>query len=250
MVSTASSKKYKYNKAIKSCGARERYLKDKSRNSNGFSYDPHEIKCWHNLANAIIDRAAKDFSELYFSELNTKSDESLLRHHEKESCVKFFKSEYFKILSDASPSYILNKIKNECDEIEREVDNLLFTRNGNNMMKDNYKRKKAKNKHAFYCIKMKNNENEYISLLFQISSKVNKNNLYDEFVKMFSDDKYESIYDVLLDRENISNFIEDDCFQITKDDYKTCIQKSQRQVTNRYSGRIVAHVVFNTYNKN
>ena len=53
---------------------------------------------------------------------------------------------------------VLNKIKNECDEIEREVDNLLFTRNGNNMMKDNYKRKKAKNKHTFYCIKMKNNE--------------------------------------------------------------------------------------------
>ena len=68
--------------------------------------DPYE-----ELANAIVEQAAKDYREMR-SKLRKNPNDMTARGQMGE-VVKFFHSRWFGILTDANPDYILEQLKEE-----------------------------------------------------------------------------------------------------------------------------------------
>ena len=73
-------------------------------------YEPYRF-CWEEFANAIILMAVKDYR---------RALRGLKRHpdspgysHTKRECEMFFRSWWFRVLSDADPEIILNGIRKE-----------------------------------------------------------------------------------------------------------------------------------------
>ena len=68
--------------------------------------DPYE-----ELANAIVEQAAKDYREMR-RKLKKNPNDMVVRGQMGE-VVKFFHSRWFGILTDANPDYILEQLKEE-----------------------------------------------------------------------------------------------------------------------------------------
>ena len=68
--------------------------------------DPYE-----ELANAIVEQAAKDYREM--RRKLRKSPNDMTARGQMGEVVKFFHSRWFGILTDANPDYILEQLKEE-----------------------------------------------------------------------------------------------------------------------------------------
>ena len=80
--------------------------KEKVNTKEEVSYDPYE-----ELANAIVEQAAKDYREMR-RKLRKNPDDMTARGQMGE-VVRFFHSRWFGILTDANPDYILEQLKEE-----------------------------------------------------------------------------------------------------------------------------------------
>lgn len=68
--------------------------------------DPYE-----ELANAIVEQAAKDYREM--RRKLKKNPNDMTARGQMGEVVKFFHSRWFGILTDANPDYILEQLKEE-----------------------------------------------------------------------------------------------------------------------------------------
>ena len=68
--------------------------------------DPYE-----ELANAIVEQAAKDYREI--RRKLRKNPNDMTARGQMGEVVKFFHSRWFGILTDANPDYILEQLKEE-----------------------------------------------------------------------------------------------------------------------------------------
>lgn len=68
--------------------------------------DPYE-----ELANAIVEQAAKDYREM--RRKLKKNPRDMTARGQMGEVVKFFHSRWFGILTDANPDYILEQLKEE-----------------------------------------------------------------------------------------------------------------------------------------
>ena len=68
--------------------------------------DPYE-----ELANAIVEQAAKDYREM--RRKLRKNPNDMTARGQMGEVVKFFHSRWFGILTDANPDYILEQLKEE-----------------------------------------------------------------------------------------------------------------------------------------
>ena len=68
--------------------------------------DPYE-----ELANAIVEQAAKDYREM--RRKLRKNPNDMTARGQMGEVVRFFHSHWFGILSDANPDYILEQLKEE-----------------------------------------------------------------------------------------------------------------------------------------
>ena len=68
--------------------------------------DPYE-----ELANAIVEQAAKDYREMYRKLRKNPND--MTARGQMGEVVRFFHSRWFGILTDANPDYILEQLKEE-----------------------------------------------------------------------------------------------------------------------------------------
>lgn len=73
----------------------------------------NQIYAYNELANAIIVQAIKDYRNVLRAIHNFSKDASVLR--ECRRIEKFFRSEWFSVLTDVDPEYLIGKIKAEVE---------------------------------------------------------------------------------------------------------------------------------------
>ena len=74
--------------------------------------DKTTMQCWEDLANAIVLQAAED----YAADLRAlrRRPDLKPREERKRSTERFFRSRWFRILSDADGEELMTKIRKEC----------------------------------------------------------------------------------------------------------------------------------------
>ena len=69
-------------------------------------HDPHE-----ELANAIIKQAVEEYRKLWFADKENNT---------KQSIIRFFRSEWFSILTTLDPQWLIEKLEDEADAKRKE----------------------------------------------------------------------------------------------------------------------------------
>lgn len=74
--------------------------------SNKNSYDPYE-----QLANAIVLAAVRDYRDANRKLSRGRKNQAALEM--KEECLRFFRSGWFKVLTEIDPEYLIKKLDEE-----------------------------------------------------------------------------------------------------------------------------------------
>ena len=74
--------------------------------SNKNSYDPYE-----QLANAIVLAAVRDYRDA--NRKLSRGRKNQAAHETKEECLRFFRSGWFKALTEIDPEYLIKKLDEE-----------------------------------------------------------------------------------------------------------------------------------------
>ncbi len=82
----------------------------------------YEISPEQRLANAIVVQAAKEYAGILYESKRNPEDKGLF--YKKKSIERFFRSEWYRLLTDADADYLLNGIENMVDRRIRKDGNV------------------------------------------------------------------------------------------------------------------------------
>lgn len=76
-------------------------------------YDPNEIASYERLANAIVSRAARDYSLALKAQKRNPENINVMRII--SDCERFFRSEYYRILTDIDGEWLMERIRKNAE---------------------------------------------------------------------------------------------------------------------------------------
>ena len=82
-------------------------------NTKSITYS-EDNECYSNLANAIIYQAVEDYRKAIRDKFESKNCD--INRRMKRDCLKFFRSEYFQLLTNISGEDIINQLNKEKEE--------------------------------------------------------------------------------------------------------------------------------------
>ena len=74
--------------------------------------DRTTMQCWEDLANAVVLQAAEDYAAVLRALLRSPGRKKYMER--KRSLESFFRSRWFRVLSDADGKNLCRKIRKEC----------------------------------------------------------------------------------------------------------------------------------------